>query len=78
MNPRVDLSKTSRFTIWESGFFNLTTQHGSAHIIANEDGEPLDMLFSADPTKYQHNCCFPASANQIVAYAHLINTSKDI
>lgn len=70
---RTDLSKSGRFTVWESGGWQKKrdSEWGSAVIIGGINGEALDVLFDVNPTLNVTHACFYAEQDQMVATAYL-------
>lgn len=70
---RTDLSKSGRFTVWESGGWQKRrdSSWGSAVVIGGVNGEALDVLFDVNPTTNVTHACFYAEQEQMVATAYL-------
>lgn len=75
MKPRIDISKTSRFIIWEGGGWDGKKKQrqpsGSAIIVAGPDGEKLPICFDVNPTMYSTQCAFYANINQMLVAAYV-------
>lgn len=74
MKPRLDLSKTSRFSIWESGGWDSNSKRsigGSAIIVGGPNGEKLPICFDVNPKQYTTQCAFFADIGQVLAAAYL-------
>ena len=73
MKPRIDLSRKSRFIIWESGGWDGTTNKrspsGSALVIGGPDGEKLPICYDVNPRRNVYQCAFFANIGQMIAAA---------
>jgi hypothetical protein len=69
MQPRIDISRNNRFTIWEGGGWAEKKGFGTGMIIAGHDGNKLQVVFDVNPTQNVHQCCFFAEIGQVVCEA---------
>ena len=76
MKPRIDLSKTNRFTIWESGGLDMKRipPLGTSIIVAGPDGEQLKIAFDTNPRENVTHCAFFAEIGQVLACCFLNHT----
>lgn len=81
MKPRLDLSKTSRFSIWESGGWDSVSKRppsGTAIIVGGPNGEKLPICFDVNPKQYSTQCAFFANIGQVLAAAYLVEEGNQI
>lgn len=71
MQPRIDLSKNSRFTIWEAGGWNESKGFGSGLVVAGPNGEKLPVIYDINPRANLHQCCFVAEVGQVLVEAYI-------
>jgi hypothetical protein len=76
MKIRLDLTKTNRFAIWESGGWDSSKKNrnsifGTSVIIAGPEGERLKIAFDTNPRENITQCAFFAEIGQIVAACYV-------
>lgn len=77
MKIRTDLSSSGRFTVWESGGWHRDGKYGSSVIVADAQGDRLDVIFDTDPKQNVTHACFFAEQGLLVAGAYLRPTSVE-
>jgi hypothetical protein len=76
MKIRLDLTKTNRFAVWESGGWDASKKppFGNAIIVAGPDGEKLKIAFDVNPRENITQCAFFAEIGQTLASCYITCT----
>ena len=76
MKIRLDLTKTNRFAVWESGGWDASKKppFGNAIIVAGPDGEKLRIAFDVNPRENITQCAFFAEIGQTLASCYITCT----
>lgn len=79
MKVRLDLTKTNRFTVWESGGWDATRRppFGNSVIVAGPDGEKMKIAFDTNPRENITQCAFFAEIGQTLAACYITSTSGE-
>lgn len=71
MTPRIDISAQNSFTIWESGSWDSSKKLGRSTLVADIEGEKLNVIFDTNVTNSNFHFLFFANIGQVIATAFI-------